>query len=222
MDTICTVEGWLKWYFNKKEPPVEKQHRGLTDRLKWERTDVLYSFPGIYTIGLLAFHSREFYLVDGGSQIRPYSSPKQLAYSRKFLRENYLKYGDLNELAELKEFLKRYGRIGNVCPIWPGGNTDRGFSGVYDLPEFYFRKYPRWTSFLISEYPGAHLEPAIDLENQETVQDFLKKMEGNQNRYQKFLSRICGVIDEREDAILALARERGIDTSVYQQPDKGA
>lgn len=223
--TISTVEGWFKWYENEEEPTVEDIYRSLTDSLGWECTDVLYSFPGIYTIGLLAFYSMEFYLTDGGRAIKPYSNQKQLAYSHTFLSENYSKYGDLNELKELKEFLKRYKKLGNVCPIWPGGNTDRGCNGVYDLPEFYFKRYPqypRWTSFLIGEYRGAHMEPAIDLTNKKTIKDFLDKMEGNEGEYIKFLSRICGVIDEREKAILRFARERGIDTSVYQQPDKGA
>lgn len=49
--------------------------------------------------------------------------------------DNFLK---LNMLKELKDFLSVYNSIGNIIPIWPGGNESRDKFGCYDLPELYF------------------------------------------------------------------------------------
>lgn len=48
----------------------------------------------------------------------------------------------LNNSPELLDFLKLYYSIGNVIPMWPGGNEVRGKKGIYDLPELFFNMYP--------------------------------------------------------------------------------
>lgn len=228
---FCTVEHWFEWRKSQpkgksEEESVENIHEDLTKHIGWECTDVLYSFLGIYTIGLLAFYPREFKLSNRGYQIRLEDEDKsrQSPYSIKFLAENYIKYTELNETKELKDFIQKYKSIGNICPTWPGGNQDRGGRRVYDLPNFYFNldECQPWTKHLLEDHPEAHLEHALALQSEKTIQSFLKQMEGpnGENKYKEFLSHICSVIDERERAILTFAETQGIDISQYKHPEK--
>ena len=42
-------------YFIDKKKNIEDLFRNRTDKLGWQYTDVLYSFLGIYVLGLYAF-----------------------------------------------------------------------------------------------------------------------------------------------------------------------
>lgn len=213
-EVFCTVKDWFNWRrLWSKEGTVEAEHQELTKRLGWECTDVLYSFLGLYTIGLLAFYPQEFRLSRGGFQVRfkDRDRARQSPYSFKFLYESYPQYPELNK--EVKKFLMSYQRIGNVYPIWPGGNKDKGTSSVYDLPDFYFRKHPEWSRVLLDKYPEAHLESVIDLENTETIESFLEQIASptGKERYKQFLEGVCSVIANREEAIFTYAGEHGFN-----------
>lgn len=41
--------------------------------------------------------------------------------------------------------LPKYFDVGNVIPIWPGGNENKGKTkGCFDIQELYFAKYYDW------------------------------------------------------------------------------
>lgn len=119
---------------------IESKYEKEIKTLKWDYADVLFSFRGIYVIGLSIYYKNNFEW--RGKILKPInpkpSNPDQQAYSRIFLKANYEKYGVLNELKELKEFIRVYNSIGNLIPIWPGGNIHRGQNKCYDIPSIYF------------------------------------------------------------------------------------
>ena len=68
----------------------------------------------------------------------------------------------LNNKIKDTGFLSVYFELGNVIPIWPGGNQDKGAG--YDFPETYFtdenNRY--WTEKLLEKYPNACMDDVLN------------------------------------------------------------
>ena len=195
-----------------KRKNIEASFRSETNQLGWQYTDVLYSFLGIYVIGLYAFdkgkeeNERTFRRTDGGTTIFV-GEKKQYLYSEKIIskciNENKKILNDLNNLQELKDFLDVYCCIGNVIPIWPGGNESRGKFGCYDLPEFYFfnNKVTAWKDKLSREYDNCLIDKIIeDKDDLFCFKDGLPKFLDNLSvdTYKKYLIHIKNIITERD------------------------
>lgn len=195
-----------------KRKNIEALFRSETNQLGWQYTDVLYSFLGIYVIGLYAFdkekeeNQRFFRRPDGGTTIFV-GEGKQYLYSEKiistYINENKKNLNDLNNLQELKDFLDVYCCIGNIIPIWPGGNESRGKFGCYDLPEFYFinDKVKPWTRYLLTEYDNCLINKIIqDKENMFCFEcgltNFLDKLDVEM--YGSYLKHIKDIITKRD------------------------
>ena len=201
--------------------PVEKKFEKETKKLGWEYTDVLYSFLGIYVIGLYAFDKEKsmgkqlyrriedgFVIFVGDTNQRLYLNN----YILKRIKESKQpdNFSKLNQLKELKDFLSVYNSIGNVIPIWPGGNESRGKFDCYDLPELYFldKKIAPWTKYLLEKY-DLNLFPDVDeinllhgIESRKTLKNKSKTVEFldalDVESYKKYLVRITKNIEERE------------------------
>lgn len=194
---------------------IEDRFRSITKLLGWQYTDVLYSFLGIYVIGLYAYdkekeeNKRFFRRTDGGTTIFV-GKKKQYLYSGELISnyideidKNKIILNDLNKLPELKDFLDVYCCIGNIIPIWPGGNENRGKFGCYDLPEFYFinDKVKPWTKYLLSEYDNCLIDKIIeDKVDLFCFKDGLPKFLDNLSvdTYKKYLIHIKNIITERD------------------------
>ena len=137
---------------------VEVNNIDATKDLGWERTDVLYSFLGVYTIGLLAYYPDLFH--KGRYVIKDDEGNKM--YTEKRFLEVYNSCKELNNNKGLVAFIKNYFSLGNVIPIWPGGNADRGQSYVYDIPEIYFSSNKLWSYLLTGVYHNCHLDEVLD------------------------------------------------------------
>lgn len=172
--------------FIDKKKNIEYLFRNITDKLSQQYTDVLYSFLGIYVIGLYAFDkdsrnekSRKFKRKENGSRIFV-GDTTQLLYSNEYIikyiikQKHYKDNIDLNQPEELKEFLDEYSSIGNSIPIWPRDNENRGKYSCYDLPEFYFSssKIKPWKNILLEKY-NAYLIP--DIQYDKNVSLILRK-----------------------------------------------
>lgn len=209
-------------YFLENFESVEKKLEKETKILGWEYTDVLYSFLGVYAIGLYAFDKeksleKQFYrriedgfvIFVGDTNQRLYSNN----YILKMLKESKQpdNFSKLNQLKELKEFLSVYNSIGNVIPVWPGGNESRGKFGCYDLPELYFldKKIAPWTKYLLKKY-DLNLFPDIDninslldikdnqdLNDKPKIVKFLDDL--NVKLYREYLERVVENIKKREE-----------------------
>ncbi len=115
----------------KKTKIIRRKFFNEKKELEWDETDTLYSFLGIYVIGLKACYPNKF--IRTNFQIRTVKGSNE--YSKKVIT-NYKEFVDLNGLEELKNFIKNYLTIGNLISIWPGGNIHKGMSQCFIYQKF--------------------------------------------------------------------------------------
>lgn len=99
--------------FFQKRQSVEKYNEDKINKLKWECPDVLFSFRGVYAIGVF-IHYRQLFVENVRTDIIVKDETgvtRQHLYSDKFLSENYPQFSDVNNLPEIKEFLEYNGLI---------------------------------------------------------------------------------------------------------------
>lgn len=217
---IATVEDILTWK-NGNYLSVEEYNSDKIRKLGWEKTDVLYSFLSIYTIGMYAFYPERYYKIN--SVIKERDTGRRI-YSDKFITEEHHKCKELNGFLEKKGFIAHYYDIGNVIPIWPGGNVNKGTLSLYDLPELYFtvEENRRWVQSLCEIYPNAFLDEVLNtawlcdkhgeytndppMFHFQSVCEFLNSIGGSQDEYSadvrkylydRFLDRVTGIICKR-------------------------
>lgn len=226
--SIKSVEDWMSWRLDEDSISVENYNKPFTDKLGWgEKTDVLYSFLSIYALGLLAFYPDKFY--KKGAVIFSRKKKLQRAYSGKYITGNYNNFSELNDFLESKGFIEHYFDIGNVIPIWPGGNVEKGTIQIYDLPEIYFSKKDNalWTKILCKEFDNINLDLVLNtawlcsrkgeytnnpamfkfgsaeefLDSVCGENDILYSKNVRQYLYSRFVERIVGIIERRTELI---------------------
>lgn len=200
---------------------VETEHKKTTDRLGWKWSDVLYSFLGVYVVGLKIYCSEN----ESGNLKKIWSKEYSIGihqheYSRKFIlefvnyysakdKDNKIK-NDINELKELKEindFISVYSSIGNVFPIWPGGNEHRGKNGCYDIPDIYFNKegIHNYSEHFFNTFCTNNFMENIRYGKYSTLtRESMLKF--NREEYKNFLIYIHDTICEREEKINMLLK----------------
>lgn len=171
MDSVDDIMLWKNHPYKTDNElfTVEEYNKEVTKVLGWEKTDVLYSFLGIYVIGLAAYYPDEFdrdgVIIKDSKSRNIYNLTrvnKIIESKQKEYEENKLsKSAFLDFNPQLINFIKRYFSIGNVIPTWPGANVDRGCSYMYDIPELYYSKYEVWTKILMEIYRNAYLEDIL-------------------------------------------------------------
>lgn len=179
---------------------LEKDYSKITNDLNWTYTDVLYSFQGVYVIGLNVFYKEEFECY--GTQIKPkeHENKRQLVYSHKYIKSHFHHFDELNKLPELIKFIEVYSDLGNIIPIWPGGNSHRGMSRCYDIPDIYFNKkeIKDYARYFYNDFLGDKNIFLDDVLNGEfsnyKVEDFLGF---SKEDYIKFLNHIARIIRMR-------------------------
>ena len=195
---LTSVSDFFEWRADRNQPSVEDYYSEYTTNLGWEETDVLYSFLGVYVLGLIAFYPDQF-------RIAKYritqNESGNYAYSKLFLSTHYGEYSELNDLPELKEFLSMYFDIGNVIPIWKGGNSDKGMHGnCFDNPDIYFKSNINQFKELVRKFPTAYMEDLI-ISPYEDTPSLLKQMYSSKDEYLTFLRHIIGVISKRTEQL---------------------
>lgn len=187
------VEEWFRWK-SDKDKTVEQVNKSNIDDLQWRRVDVLYSFLGVYSIGVYVKYYDKF---ECPSTVIRVKNQKQRLYSNEYLKEHYNEFPNVNDLEGIKKLLDNYFSIGNIIPIWPGGNVDKGYSGCYDLPELYFNKYQKWFNILIDMYDNSKLDILMDKEYSIETTKFLEWVVKD-NNYENYLEHVNKVISERK------------------------
>lgn len=142
---------------------VEEYFRDSTKALSWDITDVLFSFTLMYYLGISLYDKDAFeklYQEEKRKQPRN----RLCKYSTKFLYRCSLnkRFEAFNENKDLVGFVNAYFSLGNVIPIWPGGNEARGKMGILDIPEIFFNMYPEWTKELLRQNPNAKMDSVIN------------------------------------------------------------
>lgn len=136
---INSVNDMFRWKLPKEDlvdgegrifqKSVEDYFRASIDALLWgPNTDVLYSFMLIYYLGI------SLYKEDAFNQLYQDEKNKQpknklCRYSTKFLYKcsKNERFESFNSNQDVVGFVNKYFSLGNVIPIWPGGNEAPGF-----------------------------------------------------------------------------------------------
>lgn len=200
-----TVKDWFDWR-NKNGSSIEEQNSDNKYIKDWKYKDVLYSFLGIYTIGLWIYYPKEFERTP--YTIRPIARKKSNKVSFDYLCPNdksegekykYIKYVELNNLEELKSFIKVYTCAGNVIPVWPGANIHRGMGYCFDIPDIYFRNPDviEWTKTLMTINEKAYLDEIMESNYPSYTEKFLDRMSKNKKEYKGFLKHCISIINNR-------------------------
>lgn len=171
---ITSIEEMFRWKLNEqqcneyqiehiKHKSVEEENEDIVKKLKWNSyTDVLYSFLLTYKLGLEIINQDKF--VDIKNNTKKNWGIKRLNTNSTmflFLCSRDEAYKDFNDNPLNKVFLELYFTVGNVIPIWPGGNEARGKKGIYDIPELFFNTYPEWTEELIRQYNNICIDSIV-------------------------------------------------------------
>jgi len=171
---INSVNDMFRWKLPKEDlvdgesrifqKSVEDYFRASTDILLWgPNTDVLYSFTLIYYLGISLYKEDVFnQLYQDEKNKQPKN--KLCRYSTKFLYKcsKDERFESFNSNQDVVGFVNNYFSLGNVIPIWPGGNEARGKMGILDLPEIFFNTYPEWTKELLRQNPNARMDSVIN------------------------------------------------------------
>lgn len=199
LSEVKTVEDWFGWRDNI-DKTVEKTNQKDIRELQWEYTDVLYSFLGVYTLGVWAFYQNDENYGFNKRGIEIKNKEGHNVYSSIFLSESFSKHSDLNNLKPLTDYIKHYSSIGNVCPTWPGGNEHRGKSKCYDIPDVYFKRHELWYKELANQNCNAFLTGVVNSKYALEIKDFLGLVD-TPRKYIEFLNHVNNVIAEREKLI---------------------
>jgi len=194
--------------FFQKRQSVEKYNEDKINKLKWECPDVLFSFRGVYAIGVF-IHYRQLFVENVRTDIIVKDETgvtRQHLYSDKFLSENYPQFSDVNNLPEIKEFLEHYYDIGNIIPTWPGANVNRGMAHCYDIPNIYYKRHAKFTELIYDKiYSNAFIDEIIENDEYDTVEKLLKL---DPNQYVKFLKYIVKIIKKRNRQLQNILQKR--------------
>ena len=191
---------------------VEDLLKKETEKLNWQYVDVLFSFKGIYSLGIKAFYPNMVGTVQNGTILYPFTNKKlnskQRLYSGTYLLKHFEEYKELNNLKELRDFIHIYETLGNLIPVWPGANSHRGVFGVYDLADLYFYD-SKIEELGRLYYKNFHSENSVYsisrfcFEKSNTpykLQDFLSM---NREEYKRFLKHIVEVIKNRNSKLVS-------------------
>lgn len=114
----------------------------MISNLGWgDYKDVLYSFLGIFTLGIYIFemeNGNENKYSIGEDKVIRIKGTRQHLYSRPYISAHFDEFSDLANTKEISDFAKVYTSIGNIIPIWPGGNEFKGKAHYYDIPDIFF------------------------------------------------------------------------------------
>lgn len=199
-------------FFTKERNTVEEYNQHNIDELKWDYPDVLYSFRGIYAIGIFIFY-RDLFVDNIKTDIilkDKNDGKRQLLYSNTYLSGHYTEFTKVNELPEQKRFLSHYYDIGNVIPTWPGANVNRGTAHCYDIPNVYYKRHMKISELFFGNVYNAFIDKVLAENKYGTVADLLKM---DETEYVTFLNYIIRIIQERTDKIQNfLKEERKLDS----------
>ena len=203
---IMKVQSVEEFFQNRQT--VEKYNEDKINKLKWECPDVLFSFRGVYAIGVF-IHYRQLFVENVRTDIIVKDETgvtRQHLYSDKFLSENYPQFSDVNNLPEIKEFLEHYYDIGNIIPTWPGANVNRGMAHCYDIPNIYYKRHAKFTELIYDKiYSNAFIDEIIENDEYDTVEKLLKL---DPNQYVKFLKYIVKIIKKRNRQLQNILQKR--------------
>lgn len=171
-----------------------------------KQTDVLFSFLGIYAIGVYVYNKDKNIFVVQRNKIK-LKGKNQILCSKKYLLDLQSDKNSEMEVEELNKTIQKlvdvYFDVGNLIPMWPGGNMLKGNqnNGYMDIPELFFHEYEYWFDIL-TKYTYSFLEHMIDRvkeERFECLNVYLDSLDIRQ--YKEYIDEITEIISYRNNKI---------------------
>ena len=195
---------------HKLPKDMETWFKPETSALTWGKTvDVMYSFKSIYALGVWAynFSSGNFEIKNNKLRYRPEDC---LLWNGDLLLriQDYDKYGlaqKLNNNEDMKYFARHYFSLGNLMPIWPGGNVPKGNqnNSFFDLPELYFQHHKTWFNVIKNGFDNVFFDDLftdVGAVYDKGLEAFVNSINSEEN-YNKFLHHVVTVTRTREERI---------------------
>ena len=193
-----------KQIINLKHQKLEKNE--IISNLGWgDYKDVLYSFLGIFTLGIYIFEKENVnkckYSI-GEDYIIRIDGTRQWLYSRRYISKHFDEFSDLANTKEISDFAKVYTSIGNIIPIWPGGNEFKGKAHCYDIPDIFFSEpiHAETEKMYVLHVLKISIEDvalARFMTGSPYVKDIKDVFEYNIEEYKKFVRHIINEIEVR-------------------------
>jgi len=218
--TVIDILKWKNDIGNENWPlSVEDFNETYTNKCGGkEMTDVLFSFLGIYAVGIWAYNkdNKGLFKIEKNKikvSVEKNGIYSKILCSKKFLlqlqKENVANI-DVYRLNEsIKDFVDLYFDVGNLIPMWPGGNTLKGNQnkGFMDIPELFFTRYYNWYQVL-ERRENAHLQEMTQYleDNQthfESLESFLNSV-NSVEKYNQYINHVVAVIKARTENIIKL------------------
>lgn len=203
---LLTPESIISLKFGKIENNKKISNLGWGDY-----KDVLYSFLGIYTLGVYIFakDKKSRYSI-GEDKIIRIAGTKRWLYSRKYIKEHLNEFSELTNTKEIMDFAEVYNSEGNIIPIWPGGNEFKGKAGCYDIPDIFFSKYGNMEEIYIQHILHKNIED-VALTRFITKSPYVDAIEDifdyDVNKYKEFVGHIVNEIKTRTKEIENLYKQ---------------
>lgn len=196
----------LKQLINLKYEKIEDDKR--ISKLGWgEHKDVLYSFIGIFTLGIYIFEKengdKNRYSIGRDNIIR-IAGKHQRLYSRKYIIAHLDDFSNLVNTNEIRDFVRVYTTVGNIIPIWPGGNEFKGKAGCYDIPDIFFYQYRDMEKVYVQHILNKSIEDVAltrFMSGSPYVSDIQNVFEYDMEEYKKFVVHIINEIETRTKEI---------------------
>lgn len=182
---------------------IEKSYKNEIETLGWgEYTDVLYSFLGVFTLGIYIFEKDKSKYSIGEDNIIRIKGTKQWLGSRNYVKKFYPDFMKIS--SELQGFANVYTSIGNVVPIWPGGNEFKGKDRCYDIPDIFFYKYSQMEEMYVRHILNKELTD-VALTRLVTDSPYIdcieKVLNYTEKDYRHFVQHIVDEINKRNEEI---------------------
>ena len=189
---------------------VETWFKPETSALTWGKTvDVMYSFKSIYALGVWAynFSSGNFEIKNNKLRYRPEDC---LLWNGDLLLriQDYDKYGlaqKLNNNEDMKYFARHYFSLGNLMPIWPGGNVSKGNqnNAFFDIPELYYHYHRTWFDVIRRGFENVFLDDLftdVGATYDHGLKEFFNSIHSEES-FNAFLHHVVTVIKTRDEKI---------------------
>lgn len=192
-----------------KYTSIEQQHRNETGRLGWgQYIDVLYSFLGIFALGLYIFDDKkdEKYIIGRDNKIRlKETEGRQQQLGTRCYISGMFKTEDTEVFREvvneLSEFASVYENIGNLIPIWPGGNEFKGKALCYDIPDIFFYSHKEMQEVYIQHMLRKSIEETsmTEIMSHPYVTSIKDVLQFDKKQYKDFVAHIVRIINKRTE-----------------------
>ena len=198
---------------NGKYTEIEKQHAKECMSIGWgSHTDVLYSFKALFAAGVFIFGPDKSKYRGSTCKYINIDGQRQRLWSQNYLSILYTEHRGSRWMKALCKAIQPladvYDSIGNLFPVYPGGNQYKGSCGCLDMPDIFFhnRDIRSLEEYYTSQILGT--DPLLsDVFDHPLVTVPKELFSLSEKEYEKLISSIVKRIRSREGRLRELLKQ---------------